>query len=127
MQIGVGLIFRWFAILASLVDDFAQRRRARRTVVVKAQGDSFVVERVSGADRTPIASVPMRSSLPADAAQRLRNYAIDFELGDTDVVSRRLTVPAQARDVLPGIVRNQIERLSPWPLAKTAYGFEAMK
>ena len=33
--------------------------------------------------------------------------------------------PAQAREFLPGIVRNQVERLSPWQADQTVYGFDA--
>jgi general secretion pathway protein L len=127
MQIGVGLIFRWFAILASVVEDFARWRRVRNSVVIKKRGDDFIVERILDAERAPIAKIPASSILPTDVAQRLRNHAIDFELDDSEVVARRLTVPFQAKDVLSGIVRNQIERLSPWPFDKTAYGFEMMK
>jgi Tfp pilus assembly protein PilN len=38
---------------------------------------------------------------------------------------RRIAVPAQAREFLPGIVRNQIERLSPWYADQVVYGFDA--
>jgi general secretion pathway protein L len=34
-------------------------------------------------------------------------------------------VPTQAREFLAGIVRNQIERLSPWPAGEVVYGFAA--
>jgi general secretion pathway protein L len=127
MQIGVGLIFRWCAILASVFDDFAQWRRARKSVMVRKQGDKFIVERASDAKTALVAEIPVGSVFSGESAHRLRKYAIDFELGDSEIVARRLSVPSQAKDVLPGIVRNQIERLSPWPFAKTAYGFEAIK
>jgi general secretion pathway protein L len=35
-----------------------------------------------------------------------------------------MNVPARARDLLPGIVRNQIERLSAWRVNQAAYGFD---
>ena len=38
---------------------------------------------------------------------------------------RRITVPAQARKFLSGVIRNQIERLSPWPANGVVYGFAA--
>jgi general secretion pathway protein L len=127
MQIGVGLILRWLAILASLVEDFVQWRRARNAVVVRKRGDEFVVERVSNGESSVMAQVAVGSALSTGVAQTLRDYAIDFELDDSEVVSRRIVVPSQAKDVLPGIVRNQMERLSPWPAAKTIYGFEAAR
>jgi general secretion pathway protein L len=127
MQIGFGVVFRWFAVLAAIVEDFAQWRRTRKSVLIRKQGDAFVIEKVSKTGASTIAQVPLDSVLPANIAQSLHKHAIDFELADSEVVARSLTVPSQAKDVLPGIVRNQIERLSPWPLSKTVYGFEAMK
>jgi general secretion pathway protein L len=127
MQIGVGLIFQWFAILASIIEDLGQWRRARRSLVIKKQADSFVIEQVSDGGTASIVEIPQGSVLPKEVAHRLRNHTIDFELGGSEVVARRLTVPSQAKDVLPGIVRNQIERLSPWPFAKTIYGFAPVK
>jgi general secretion pathway protein L len=40
-------------------------------------------------------------------------------------VARRIAVPVQARAFLPGIIRNQIERLSPWHADQVVYGFDA--
>ena len=48
-------------------------------------------------------------------------------LRPTKSPTRRLNVPAQAREFLSGIVRNQIERLSPWPADEVSYGFTADK
>jgi general secretion pathway protein L len=127
MQIGVGLILRWLTILAGLVEDCVQWRRARNSVVVRKRGDEFVVERVSKGETSAMASVAAGSALSTDVGHTLRDNAVDFELDDSEVISRRIIVPSQAKDVLAGIVRNQIERLSPWPMAKTVYGFEAAK
>jgi general secretion pathway protein L len=41
------------------------------------------------------------------------------------VFVRRITVPAQARKFLEGVIRNPIERLSPWPANDVVYGFMA--
>ena len=42
------------------------------------------------------------------------------------LVTRQISVPAQAEKFLSGVVSNQIERLSPWPLNDVVYGMPAM-
>jgi general secretion pathway protein L len=56
----------------------------------------------------------------------VRNGFVILELPSHELVVRRISVPAQAREFLPGIVRNRIERLSPWQADQTLYGFEAI-
>jgi general secretion pathway protein L len=48
-----------------------------------------------------------------------------LELPAHNVVVRRIAVPVQAREFLSGVVRNQIERLSPWQAEQAVYGFDA--
>jgi general secretion pathway protein L len=127
MQVDVGLLLRWFETLAGIVEDLRQWRQGRRSIVIRKEAEGFVIRRADGAESSPIGKVAMGAHLPADVALSLRGRPIDFELDASHVVARRLTVPSQAKDVLSGIVRNQIERLSPWPVAKTVYGFEASK
>jgi general secretion pathway protein L len=51
------------------------------------------------------------------------NSFVVLEFPADKVVMRRITVPAQARKFLSGVIRNQIERLSPWPANGVVYGF----
>jgi general secretion pathway protein L len=62
--------------------------------------------------------------ISAEAARAAHGGLVIFELPAAEVVVRRISVPAQAREFLPGIVRNQIERLSPWQSDQAAYGFD---
>jgi general secretion pathway protein L len=62
---------------------------------------------------------------PDDVVRAARNGFVVLELPTDKIVVRRISVPAQAREFLPGIVRNQVERLSPWPADQTVYGFDA--
>jgi general secretion pathway protein L len=63
--------------------------------------------------------------VPGKVARAARHGLVMHELPFDTVVTRRISVPAQARDLLSGIVRNQIERLSPWHAEQAVYGFEA--
>ena len=62
---------------------------------------------------------------PDDVVRAAQNGFVVLELPTDKIVVRRISVPAQAREFLPGIVRNQVERLSPWPVDQTVYGFDA--
>jgi general secretion pathway protein L len=55
-----------------------------------------------------------------------RDALVVLELPPEKVVQGRLSLPLQAREFLPGIVRNQIERLSPWKADQAVYGFEVV-
>jgi general secretion pathway protein L len=48
-----------------------------------------------------------------------------LEIPNDNVVVRRISVPVQASEFVAGIIRNQIDRLSPWPSNQAIYGFEA--
>jgi general secretion pathway protein L len=112
----------WLEELAAALAEFGQRRQARRTVALRQEGERLVARRSIEADAPVLAAVARGERLPDNA---LRKSFINFELGPADFVTRRLMVPAQARDVLAGIVQNQLDRLSPWPSASVVYGFDA--
>jgi general secretion pathway protein L len=66
----------------------------------------------------------------AQLRRRLRRHKIApaeivLRLQPSDVVRTHLSVPAAAGDVLEPIVRNQIERLAPWPADKALFAYEA--
>jgi general secretion pathway protein L len=109
---------RWIEILAALVVAAHEAWRARRALSVAIENNRLVVR--SGASAIP-AELPVAAAL-ADAARR---HFITLELPADEIVLQRINVPARAREFLPGIMRNQIERLSPWPVDQVVYGFDA--
>jgi general secretion pathway protein L len=76
----------------------------------------------SPADSTVLAA---GARAPDDVLRAARSGFVILELPTDKLVVRRISVPAQAREFLPGIVRNQVERLSPWPVDQTLFGFDA--
>jgi general secretion pathway protein L len=56
---------------------------------------------------------------------RISPAQIVLRLQPSEVVQARLSVPAAAGDVLEPIVRNQLERLAPWPVDKALFAYEA--
>jgi general secretion pathway protein L len=47
-----------------------------------------------------------------------------LRLQPSEVVETRIAVPAAAREVMVPILRNQIERLAPWPVEKALFAYE---
>jgi general secretion pathway protein L len=42
-------------------------------------------------------------------------------------VTRRLNLPAGAKEVLPAIIQNKVESMAPWPLSQAVWGYLEMK
>ncbi|MGB9188197.1 MAG: PilN domain-containing protein [Methylovirgula sp.] len=124
MQLGA-ILLRWIEVLAALITDWRVLWQARRSIIVTREDARFLVRRPGTAADTLLANVATGTRVPSETAQALRNHFVVFELAPDNVVTRHLAVPVQAREFMPGIVGNQIERLSPWPLAHAIYGFDA--
>jgi general secretion pathway protein L len=133
MHIGA-ILRRWIEILATLYLAWRDNRRECRSLVVTREGPHFVIQHAEPARdallRDPkagsvLATVPAGTGVSAELARSVHNSFVIFELPAAKVVMRQIAVPAQARKFLPGVIRNQIERLSPWPVGGVVYGFEA--
>jgi general secretion pathway protein L len=83
--------------------------------------------RIDHPESSPAASAVLAAGTraPDDLVSAARSGFVVFELPTDKLVVRRISVPAPAREFLPGIVRNQVERLSPWPADQMLYGFDA--
>jgi general secretion pathway protein L len=114
---------KWLSTLASIFEDARAWRQKRRSLIVRKEDGCFVVRHENQAHDRIVTKIPAGTQAPSEIARSLRGFLINFEVAGAHVVSRRLDVPAQAREFLPGIVRNQMERLSPWPIGATVYGF----
>ena len=116
---------RWIATLAALLVAAHERWRVRRALSVAIESKRLVVRSgtLPGSRRCAAAS-PSGSGLAAALASAGSRHFITLELPADEIVLQRITVPAQAREFLRGIVRNQIERLSPWPLDQVVFGFD---
>jgi general secretion pathway protein L len=121
---------RWIEVLTVTYFAWREAWRARQSLTVACDGGRFIVRR-SPRDARPqqpeenLAVLTAGAPIPAKVRQAARAGFIVFQLPDHMVVVRRIAVPVQARAFLPGIVRNQIERLSPWHAGQVVYGFDA--
>jgi general secretion pathway protein L len=62
-------------------------------------------------------------SLPADWQAAFRGSRIETVLTSGQVLFRPLDFPKQAEDFLDGMIRTQIDRLTPWPADDAVFGW----
>ncbi len=119
------LLLHWIEVLARLLLGWHEGRRARNWLSVMQAHEQLVIRRMRGREEVSRDTVAAGAALPVEIVRAAQKCFVTLELAADEVLSRRMNVPAQARDLLPGIVRNQIERLSPWRAVHAAYGFDA--
>jgi len=137
----VGQIWgRWLDGLTVVLVAARELWRAQRALVVTHENNTFVI-RQGEAIATPLArfikqkgDAPPTGSIlatvsagmraPDQVAHAARSACVVLELPAHELVVRHISVPVQAREFLPGIVRNRIERISPWQPEQAIYGFE---
>ena len=120
----IGAIVRgWLDGLAGLLLAWRERQRARQGLLISREDAHFVVRSMGRGRESAAHTIAAGAALPPGVAHLARNGVVTLEL--KEVVVRRIQVPAPAREFLPGIVRNQIDRLSPWRANETVYGFDS--
>jgi general secretion pathway protein L len=119
------LLQRWIGILATLLLGWRETWRTRQALVVARDKDSFVVRRGETVDGAVVATLAPGAPASPEFVHSSQRRFITFALAAEEVAIQRISVPARAREFLAGIVRNQIERLSPWQADQVAYGFSA--
>src|SRR5258707_14546997 len=133
MRIGA-ILRRWIEILATLYLAWCESRREHRSLIVTRQNQHVFVRRAEpnrdamlrdAQAGNILATLTFGTGVSADASRAVNNSFVVLEFPADKVVVRRISVPAQARKFLSGVIRNQIERLSPWPANDVVYGFAA--
>lgn len=121
----VSIVMRWIDILARILLGWRDSRRGRRVLRLAQDGDQWVVQQVTGQQEVSLGSIASGAAVPTEIARAAQRSHVVLKLSAEEVIFRRIIVPAQASGMLAGIVRNQIERLSPWRADDAAYGFDA--
>ena len=128
-----GLFDEWIRAVAQAVD-FAVGRYARRPqILLGGDGAGVLTARLMSAPTGPtlpdisfrIASGRPSPALPANWQAAFRGSRIETVLASGQVLFRPLDFPKQAEDFLDGMIRTQIDRLTPWPADEAAFGWSA--
>lgn len=130
---GVGRFLAWWSSeLSDVAAARASRSRPWRVLFLRRDGGCDVYVRARGRVQQ-IGPSRAGGGLPvAELRRHLGHHEIApaevvLRLEPAEVVQARLAVPAAAGDVLEPILRNQLERLAPWPADKALFAYEAAR
>lgn len=105
----LGRFYRWWlSALSAAMTRSSLTARPWDTLLLHGEGGLNAIDRSGPA-----------STMRGDAYVVLR-------LSQEQVLERRIEIPKAARDVLEPVLRNQMDRLIPWPRHQTAFGFEIL-
>ncbi len=115
---------RWFdARLGDAAEGFAslsEKLRPRRKILFVEQQDGALSSR-----NQTCRLVGGELMFTAGDAAALRGGAVEFRLSPSRCIFRELELPARADEFLEGVVRSQIDRLTPWRASDCAFGWSA--
>jgi general secretion pathway protein L len=117
------LVMRWLDALSEIVWRVGEAWRRRHIVRVTRSQDGFLLD--SSVSRDPSLPIGSPTMSMANAGARGRAQFVVLEWPPERTITRTLMTPAQARDFLSGVVANQLDRLSPWPVAQILHGHSA--
>jgi len=111
--------------LHSLFERFASRRGVQ---LIEHEDDTFTFHLVNGMRQAGIPdrhvrleNGTLRDPLPKAYKAALRNCHAEFVLRPTRFLFRPLVLPKRATDFLDGIIRAQIDRLTPWSASDAVF------
>ncbi len=130
-------VSRWIDMVAeTVVAVIGRLQPARRTQFVEEDGDVFTIHHALAIDSdaadarcdSVVSSIRLLDSGMPEApkpswADQISGSDIEVMLRPTHFLVRPLELPKRAGEFLDGIVRSQIDRLTPWSAADAAFGW----
>jgi general secretion pathway protein L len=128
-----GLFDEWVAAVAGAVDAAIGRYARRPCIVLAGESTGVLTARLQSTPKgQPLADGSFRiangrpsPALTADWQAAFRGSRIETHLASGQVLFRPLDFPKQAVDFLDGMIRTQIDRLTPWPADDAVFGWSA--
>src|SRR5262249_44393072 len=122
---------QWIGAVATAIDGVAGRFMRQRSVELDENVDGTFTAHLAasndGSHPPPLSFRLDRDSpqppLSADWKATLDGSRIEVRLQPDHVVSRLLDFPSQAIDFLDGMIRAQVDRLTPWNVADAVFGW----
>ena len=127
------LFDEWIAAVVRAVDAAVGRYARRSHIVLRGQSAGVLTARLTSAPKgPPLRDVAFRvvggrpsPALPADWQAAFRGSEVETDLAPGQVLFRPLDFPRQAADFLDGMIRTQIDRLTPWPAEEALFGWSS--
>jgi general secretion pathway protein L len=125
------LFGEWIAAVARAIDLIAGRFMPRRQMfLIEGDDNTFTAKMASVKKGIALPDISFRMSngrpdpsLPADWGTMLRGSRVEVLLKSDHVLFRSLDLPRQAADFLDGMIRAQIDRLTPWSANDAVFGW----
>jgi len=127
----IGRIYaRWLHRLAGALTPRRSGTRPWRTLLVSTPEGLEIHVKAGGLSKrvgtlapgaTGNEAAELRSRVPQEAAAQSRHVLLRLSPGD--VVERTIRIPQAASDVIEPVLRNQLERMVPWPQDETRFGY----
>lgn len=122
---------RWIDAVAGFIVARPWHFASPRTVkLIEVEDGEFTIDApqelpdaVSATDRIRIADGQIVSTVSEPVATTLRGSRIELTLRPERFLFRPFELPGRAADFLEGIIRAQIDRLTPWSASEAAFGW----
>jgi len=123
----------WIDAVSRAVDTVASRFVHARRIRLAGGDDTMFTATAAPAKGKPglsdlsfrFTAGQSRPLLPSDWEAAFRRSRIEVQLPPAQVMTHRLDFPGKAADFLDGMIRSQIDRLTPWTLDEAAFGFSS--
>ena len=123
-------VARWIDTVAAAIVGLLTSFRTRKSVqVVEEDNGTFVIsagrDTPSGRpfERVTVVDGQIVSPNPGNVEAMLRGSHAELELKASRFLFRPLELPQRATEFLDGVVRTQIDRLTPWSASDAAFGW----
>jgi len=125
------LFDEWIAAVARVVDAGVSRYARRPRIVLSEQAGDIITVRMKPAGKGPaLRDLSFRLShgrpnppLPADWQAAFRGSRVEMLIRPGRVLLRSLDFPKQAEAFLDGMIRTQMDRLTPWSAEDAVFGW----
>ena len=131
LRLFVAWLSRWIDDVAAALTQVAGLFRSRRKVRLVEQGDGGFVMTRRGAPGRPVGE-PLRieeGQVVGPVSQTMQallaGSQVDLVLNSSRFIFRPLELPSRASEFLDGVVRAQIDRLTPWSPSEAVFGWSA--
>ncbi|CAL8975172.1 hypothetical protein RHODGE_RHODGE_04106 [Rhodoplanes serenus] len=114
---------RWIDLVAATLVELVEQLSRRRAVrLVELEPGVFVAED-GGRPPPRLAETDLMGAPPLALRTLASRKTVALVLHPSRFLFRPLELPRQAADFLDGIVRSQIDRLTPWSVSEAAFGW----
>ncbi|RXT36754.1 PilN domain-containing protein [Bradyrhizobium betae] len=118
-----GMLDAWTGTVAGTIVAALERMVAPRVVrLVETEAGAFALEAAKSDNGPKQLSFADGKFEGANLAQIVRGSRVEIALRPARFLFRPLELPARAADFIEGIVRAQIDRLTPWSAAEAVFG-----